>query len=117
MLGQLHVQIVILACVAGRRRGGKETPATQANRYLTFDQTYGPYALGEFLFILQKYLSSVLRSTSANDTFRPTKILSSRTNLQRRQSPATEKDKFLSSVKIVRFYNLQALIRLKMSIK
>ena len=59
MLGQLHVQIVILACVAGRRRGGKETPATQANRYLTFDQTYGPYALGEFLFILQKYLSSV----------------------------------------------------------
>ena len=64
-----------------------------------------------------KNICHQLRSTSAYGVFLPSKILLSRTKLQKRRRPTSEQDKFLSRVKTVRFYNLQALIRLKTSTK
>lgn len=70
----------------------------------------GSCAPGEFPFILQKYLSSVPFYKCLR-YFPSYQILSIRTNLQKRPLPASGQDvqKF-SSVKTVRFYNLQTFL-------
>ena len=60
----------------------------------------GPDALGKFLCILRKNLSSFF-DTSAPGEFFSHQILSSITKLPRRRCPALEQDKFLSGVKTV----------------
>ena len=63
----------------------------------------GPRRTKRILFAMQKMfvISFVLQVRT---------VLSNRFKLQSRRLPALEQDKFLSSVKKVRFYNLQVLI-------
>ena len=69
----------------------------------------GLFPRGKFLFILQKYLSSVVFYKCEQD-FLSYQNFVKPTKLQRHHRPASEQDKFLSRVKGVRFYNLEAFI-------